>query len=83
MINLAGAADRSIPPTVDKKMFALTVLIVGASNAGRLGEALKSLVAKVDQTIISNWRPTKESLELLAGSVARGVELVKPDMVVF
>ena len=66
-----------------KKLSGLTVLIVGASNAKRPAEAMESLVAKVDHTITTNWRPLKERVEVLAGTVTRGVDLVKPDMVLF
>ena len=59
------------------------ILVIGASNAERLGVELESTGAKVVKIKTTNWLPTKDGVVDLVAHVRRAVELDNPDVVIF
>ena len=56
---------------------------VGASNSCRLSAALEDLGVTTGRVTTANWKPSKDSVEVLAAYVKASVEGEKPEAVVF
>ena len=59
------------------------ILVVGASNSAKLATALEGMGITVGRVTTSNWKPSKESVEILAAYVRTSVEGERPAAVVF
>ena len=59
------------------------ILGVGASNSAKLATALEGMGITVGRVTTSNWKPSKESVEILAAYVRTSVEGERPAAVVF
>ena len=57
--------------------------MVGASNSFKLAAALTDLGITTGRVTTANWKPSKESVEILAGYVKASVEGENPAEVVF
>ena len=78
-ICLPGASCR----TGAKVTSPVHILVVGASNSARLATALEGLGITIGRVTTTNWKPSKESVEILAAHVKSSVEGEKPAAVVF
>ena len=78
-ICLPGASCR----TGTKVTSPVHILVVGASNSTRLATALEGLGITIGRVSTTNWKPSKESVEILAAHVKSSVEGEKPTVVVF
>ena len=59
------------------------ILVVGSSNAKRLGAALQDCGMRVGMVISPNWRAIRGAVDRLAASVSEAITLYNPGMVIF
>ena len=78
-LNLAGSSNRSLPQEVKS----VHVLVVGATNSCRLAAAMEEMGITTGRVTTTNWKPSKESVEVLAAYVKSSVEGENPAAVVF
>ena len=65
-MNLEGASCRSLKQARGVAAARTKILVVGASNAERLALMLEQKACSVTRIITTNWRPSRESVEVLA-----------------
>ena len=78
-ICLRNACSRSLA-TSNKPVH---ILVVGASNSARLASALEGSGITIGRVTTTNWKPSKESVEILASHVKASVEGERPSAIVF
>ena len=59
------------------------ILVVGASNSAKLASAMEGMGITVGRVTSSNWKPSKENVDILAAYVRTSVEGERPTAVVF
>ena len=79
MICLPSASSRTLAK-INKPVH---ILVVGGSNWARLASALEGTGITIGQVTTTNWKPSKESVEILAGHVKTSVEGERPLAIVF
>ena len=79
VICLPSASSRALA-TINKPVH---ILVVGASNLARLASALEGTGITIGRVTTTNWKPSKESVEILAGHVKASVEGERPSAIVF
>ena len=77
--------DRQVRPATatTKAAAASKILVVGCSNAKRLGKELMKQGAAVASISAAGWRPTATGIETLARLVREQIQNERPDFVVF
>ena len=80
-VYIAGAADRSLltPPPARVK----NLVIIGASHAARLGDALKSIGHVTTKVVTTNMKLNREMVAVLAAEVEEAVSRAQPEGVIF
>ena len=58
-------------------------LVVGASNSERLAFALEDTGVKVARVTTRNWKAADETVSVVEGHIASGVQTVEPEVVVY
>ena len=58
-------------------------LVIGASNSCRLSAALQNQDITVGRITTTNWKPSAETVEVMASHVTNGCSIDSPDTVVF
>ena len=59
------------------------ILVVGASNSAKLASAMEGMGIIVGRVTTTNWKPSKENLDILEAYVKTSVEGERPTAVVF
>ena len=79
ILELSGASSRTLPQVIRT----VHVLVVGASNSYKLSSALEEMGITTGRVTTANWKPSKDSVDILAAYVKTSVEEEKPAAVVF
>ena len=80
LLNLAsGLKEKTLPQVIRP----VHVLVVGAGNSYKLSSALEEMGITTGRVTTANWKPSKDSVDILAAYVKTSVEEEKPAAVVF